>query len=337
MASAIETIPAPLRSMFLPQVEQIGADMQALGCGIQAQVDNDLCCGSMWMASVGADCLVSMHRLTPRQGFHLNECSDHDAMHVAFLSAPAAKCLSDVSSPKMCRPRESVVAYCQAAGPVGFEMYEAATYATAAVSFLPGFFHHLREILPQGCPDPEALFDAGTGTGGHTLSEGSPAEVALKSLLNSLNIAGSGTGLGTRLHLYSRVTDAVALLAGEARETDAARQAQGSTAQRELVEQAQRLIDAHLGESLALDQLARELYVSRTRLCAAFKQETGTSVGAYIQAQRLARAQDLLIRGDLPVRQIAREVGYTRQGSFAEMFHQATGLTPTQWREQTRG
>ena len=105
MSGAIETIPAQLRSMFLPQVEQIGADMCARGCGIQAQVSNDLCMGTMWMASVGSDCLVSMHRLTPRRRFHMDECSEHDAMHVAFLSAPAAKCLSDVSAPNMCRPR----------------------------------------------------------------------------------------------------------------------------------------------------------------------------------------------------------------------------------------
>ncbi len=337
MTDAIETIPRQLRSMFLPQVEQIGADMRVKGCGIQARVDNELCCGSMWMASVGGDCLVSMHKLTPRRGFHLDECSEHDAMHVAFLSAPAAKCLSDVSAPNMCRPRESVVAYCQEAGPVGFEMHEAATYTTAAVSFLPGFFRHLRDLLPSGCPDPEALFDAGTGMGGHTLSEGSPAEVALKALLTSLNGREPQASPASQLHLYARVTDAVALLASEARETDAARQAQGGTGQRQLVQQARRLIDAHLGEALSLDRLAHELYVSRTRLCAAFKQETGMSVGAYIQTQRVGRAQDLLARDDLPIQQIAREVGYARQGSFTEMFRQATGLTPTQWREQAGG
>lgn len=337
MSGAIETIPAQLRSMFLPQVEQIGADMCARGCGIQARVDNELCTGSMWMASVGSDCLVSMHRLTPRRRFHMDECSEHDAMHVAFLSAPAAKCLSDVSAPNMCRPRESVVAYRQAAGPVGFEMHEAASYATAAVSFLPGFFRHLHDLLPSGCPDPEALFDAGTGAGGHTLSEGSPAEIAMKALLTSLNGTASGVGPASQLHLYARVTDAVALLASEVWETGAARRAQGSNAQKQLVEGAQRLIDAHLGEALSLDRLAHELYASRTRLCAAFKQETGMSVGAYIQSRRVARAQELLAHSSLPVQQVAREVGYSRQGSFSEMFRQATGLTPTQWREQAKG
>ena len=77
---------------------------------------------------------------------------------------------------------------------------------------------------------------------------------------------------------------------------------------------------------------ADRLYTSRSKLCAAFKAETGESIGAYVRRRRTERACDLLAGSSLPVGQIAERLGYPQQAAFAQAFKQETGLSPTAWR-----
>ena len=47
---------------------------------------------------------------------------------------------------------------------------------------------------------------------------------------------------------------------------------------------------------------------------------------------RCSRAQDLLRRTRQPVKQIAHQLGYRSEKSFARAFRQWTGATPSDWR-----
>ena len=88
----------------------------------------------------------------------------------------------------------------------------------------------------------------------------------------------------------------------------------------QLVRAAKRHVALHLDAPLALDGLARDLLTSRSRLCAAFKQETGCSLGAYVRRARMRRACELLPIRSLGVADVARAVGYPlfyhRMGRF---------------------
>lgn len=96
------------------------------------------------------------------------------------------------------------------------------------------------------------------------------------------------------------------------------------------------VLGEHLGEPLTLQGVADALFVSRTHLCTAFKQATGSSVGTYLHDIRMQRARELLRSTVLPVAEVSRAVGYARQSSFAEAFNEDAGITPTEWRRKVQ-
>ena len=106
----------------------------------------------------------------------------------------------------------------------------------------------------------------------------------------------------------------------------------GTLAQTRLVRAARRTIALHLGDALTLDGLAHDLFTSRTRLCAAFRQETGESVGTYIREARMRRARELLRCPLCSIAEVARAVGYPRTSSFTVAFERVHGCSPTAWR-----
>lgn len=105
---------------------------------------------------------------------------------------------------------------------------------------------------------------------------------------------------------------------------------------REITLQAIEVMEARFGEKLTLQSIADSVFVSRTSLCTAFKEETGMGVGDYLRTLRIDRAKELLQTTTLPIAEIARATGYTRQSSFAEAFKVTTGITPTEWRAGSR-
>ena len=81
----------------------------------------------------------------------------------------------------------------------------------------------------------------------------------------------------------------------------------------------------------SVDALARRLYVSRSRLCDAFRRETGQSVGAYARQLRMERACRLLEDGDRSVSEIAVLLGYPSLSAFCHAFSDFTGMPPRAW------
>ncbi|MDR0959236.1 MAG: PocR ligand-binding domain-containing protein [Propionibacteriaceae bacterium] len=62
-----------------------------------------------------------------------------------------------------------------------------------------------------------------------------------------------------------------------------------------------------------------------------FKAHTGETFVAYISRRRLERARLLLRHTDLPVAQIAHDLGF-RSNYFSRLFKEATGMTPREYR-----
>lgn len=115
-------------------------------------------------------------------------------------------------------------------------------------------------------------------------------------------------------------------------ERERAEEAAGTLAQARLVRAARHHVAQHLGEDLSLDALARDLLTSRSRLCAAFRQETGESLGAFVRRMRMERAAQLLEVPAMGVGQVARAVGYPRASSFVVAFEREYGISPGAWR-----
>ena len=65
-----------------------------------------------------------------------------------------------------------------------------------------------------------------------------------------------------------------------------------------------------------------------------FKRATGMAPMDYVQTLRIEEAKHLLETGDLPLDDIAAEVGYVEPSSFRRLFRKMVGLSPSAYRRQ---
>lgn len=94
---------------------------------------------------------------------------------------------------------------------------------------------------------------------------------------------------------------------------------------------------AHLGRRLSVDQLAARAVMSRRTFVRRFKETTGTSPHAWLVAQRLNRAEELLETTGLPIERIAHDVGYTSGAVLREQFTLRRGVPPRDYRRTFLG
>ncbi|RSZ42688.1 MULTISPECIES: helix-turn-helix domain-containing protein [unclassified Variovorax] len=83
-----------------------------------------------------------------------------------------------------------------------------------------------------------------------------------------------------------------------------------------------------------LDDLARRALMSRRNFTRRFRESTGTTVGQWVQNQRLALAQRLLETTDHPVERVATGAGFGSAVSLRKHFVSAFKLSPTAYRQQ---
>ena len=86
---------------------------------------------------------------------------------------------------------------------------------------------------------------------------------------------------------------------------------------------------------LSVDDLARAANLSPIHFARQFKRSTGRAPYQYIIEQRVERARELL-RGDLPIAEIAVRCGFTHQEHLTRIFGRTTGVTPGAYRRSIR-
>ena len=87
-------------------------------------------------------------------------------------------------------------------------------------------------------------------------------------------------------------------------------------------------IEAHLGEDLTIETLAKEAYLSPFHFARAFKAATGTSPHRYLIDRRIKCAKALIAEGELRLTEIADKCGFSSQAHFTRWFKQLVGTTP---------
>ena len=96
-------------------------------------------------------------------------------------------------------------------------------------------------------------------------------------------------------------------------------------------------VEEHLGEDLRLERLAAVANVERHHFGRAFKKATGVPPHRYVLERRVDRATDLLARSELPIAQIAHDVGMSSQSHLTTVFRRMVGDTPLAYRKARRG
>ncbi|MFI1092317.1 GlxA family transcriptional regulator [Streptomyces sp. NPDC020917] len=105
---------------------------------------------------------------------------------------------------------------------------------------------------------------------------------------------------------------------------------------RDFSQRVMRRLDQNLAERYDLAALADAFQVSTRTLLRRFREETGRSPLAHLQATRVNRARHLLETSDRTVAAIAAAVGYQDPGTFAALFARHTGSRPNAYRAAFR-
>ena len=95
-------------------------------------------------------------------------------------------------------------------------------------------------------------------------------------------------------------------------------------------------IAAELQEDLSLAVLAEIAGMNLFYFSRLFKQSTGLSPHRFVLEQRFRRAQHFLRTSDMTILEVSVRTGFADQGHFTKAFRRFIGVTPTEYRVQSR-
>ena len=95
-------------------------------------------------------------------------------------------------------------------------------------------------------------------------------------------------------------------------------------------------IQEHFAENLTVNVLAEHYGMSPNYFSSMFKKEMSRSAVNYITELRINQARELLYHSELSVVDISKKVGYEDSQYFFRVFKKYLGMTPLQYREESR-
>jgi AraC-like DNA-binding protein len=89
-------------------------------------------------------------------------------------------------------------------------------------------------------------------------------------------------------------------------------------------------INQHINDTITVEQLAEQFYISTSYICRIFKAATGTTINKYINARRITIAKSLLTMG-LGVSEVCEKCGFNDYSNFLKAFTKAVGISPKKY------
>lgn len=320
-----------LIALFEPQVEQLGITLERQGGIWAGRASGSAAEGTMWLCAPAPHCLVLCHDVSPLEDMPLFEGSQGPYACACMLDDDAIDCSQDCGLPMRFigsrsrgrAAREALATFVEREPrSLSSHLRAGHAYRSRSIILLPEFFDELDRHYSGAFHELFPLFDAKWNRG---------SEHAIGSAIGSIPV-NPPSKPGSELGLLSTITSLIAKLA-----------AQRATVEDEdaetLAQRAQDLVSGAIEAGAAppsIDDVAKQLYISRSRLCELFKRETGQSVGAYGRRLRLERAYRLLGDGNLSVAEVAGLLGYPSPSAFCHAFAAATGMAPRAWQKANR-
>lgn len=98
-----------------------------------------------------------------------------------------------------------------------------------------------------------------------------------------------------------------------------------------------RYVQTHIAEPLSTEYLAQRACVTKCHLIRLFRSSLGITPLHYVTRCKVQRAQTLLLRTDLSVRQVGEAVGFRDVSYFIRIFRRQLGFTPLEYRDKLIG
>ncbi|MDF2963423.1 MAG: hypothetical protein K0S39_5158 [Paenibacillus sp.] len=92
----------------------------------------------------------------------------------------------------------------------------------------------------------------------------------------------------------------------------------------------------HFHENISLPALSERFHFSPQYIAKKFKELYNTTVVTYLTEVRMDKARSFLLHTEMSISELANELGYTDENYFGKVFKKQTGLTPLQYRKQSR-
>ncbi len=101
-----------------------------------------------------------------------------------------------------------------------------------------------------------------------------------------------------------------------------------------LVKQINENIQLNIYEKITPAMIADNLQMNCSYLCTHFKRETGKTITEFINELKINEGKRLLKTKQIPLINIAIQLGYSSQSYFQRVFKKFTGMTPVEYRNQ---
>ncbi|MBM7868798.1 two-component system response regulator YesN [Clostridium pascui] len=100
------------------------------------------------------------------------------------------------------------------------------------------------------------------------------------------------------------------------------------------LEPALKYIEENYGEQVLLEDVASVSNLSPYYFSKLFKKEMGMNFTTYVTKYKMKKAKWMLKNTDIPIVNIASELGYYECGYFTKVFKKIEGITPTEYRSK---
>ncbi|CAM2909685.1 AraC family transcriptional regulator [Erysipelothrix tonsillarum] len=97
----------------------------------------------------------------------------------------------------------------------------------------------------------------------------------------------------------------------------------------DIVKQGIQYMHKNYKEELTLDQICRDIGISKFYYCRLFKEETDTTINNYLNEVRCHYAYELLSESNLRVGEVAKACGYNSTSYFTKIFKHLFGYPPS--------
>ena len=102
------------------------------------------------------------------------------------------------------------------------------------------------------------------------------------------------------------------------------------------IRNALRLMNERVTDTVMLDNVAREVGLSRPHFYKLFRQNIGVTPTIYLNTIRLERSIERLTTSEDPVTAIGLDLGFASQASFTRFFSNNIGIAPTDYRRASQ-
>lgn len=99
------------------------------------------------------------------------------------------------------------------------------------------------------------------------------------------------------------------------------------------VQQIINYLEKNYDKKISLEEVAHQVYLNPVYLSTIIKQETGYTFSDYLTLIRMEKAKKMLA-SSLPIKEVARAVGYPDSNYFCRVFKRVTGVTATGYRKK---